>query len=270
MALIVGSEFTNPQSAWARSYNREGAVNWTITEPAARHFFDAASDSLGNHVVVAVDSATNALIIRKLSASGGELWTTVEPGLSFVQASVAIDGADRIVVAATIVGDSLWLGQYDAGGGELQQRTLTVADAPTSVGVAVATDPSDNILVAAGRATERGWVGKLDADAQEMWIEDITSFVTTQPRDIAADGDGNIFVAGAGRQDPMQTSLANNAFWTKLTPQGSEVWTYSHGMPNSSDGGSSTVFRSDGTIIACAVHTLAGTPAEWSISVLAP
>ncbi|MBU2009690.1 MAG: SBBP repeat-containing protein [Chloroflexi bacterium] len=202
--------------------------------------------SLPGQTNIGLDDA----FVRKLSPSGAELWTrqfgSSEPDWAF---GVTTDGSGNIIVAggadATLPGqtsaglEDAFLRKFSPAGAELWTRQF--GSTATDRANVVAVDGSGNIIVAGytygtlpgqtSAGLEDAFVRKFSPEGAELWTHQFGSTDSDRAFGVAADGSGNIFVAGyTWGTLPGQTHAGSwDAFVRKLSPAGAELWTHQFG-----------------------------------------
>jgi hypothetical protein len=255
-----------------------GTTGWDFATAVA---VDAADDIV---IVGSTDSALPGQVsagstdgfVQKYAPDGTLQWTRQFGGPSFDGlASVAVDAADRIVVGGSTYGLSgtplvgvidLLVRVYDPNGDEVWTRTLgATGDILELSDVAVDADGSVIVLGNARRGTlDSGIVGlneavvwKIAPDGSTTWTRRVTApppldnFSLLAPGGLALSSAGELFLTGTVTALPGQ---AQNAFLTKLDPDGDEVWSVPFGAPggprpNEFLGGASVALDAAGQVI---------------------
>lgn len=165
-----------------------------------------AFDSSGNLISVGDRNIFSSLTTRKYDSSGSLLWSANHGAVTH---AVAVDGSDNIYTAgAATLGVSIR--RYDSDG---NLDWSVSPDSATGTMFAVAVGGG---FVWCGHADGRVW--KLDAsDGSKVWVK---TFGGGEVRGLAADDDGNIYVAG---------ERANSITHQKLDADGDVVWSEDHG-----------------------------------------
>ncbi len=182
--------------------------------------------------------------VRSYDPSGSELWTRqFGGGGADVAAGVAVDDAGSVYVAGTtssaLAGDAksfdAFVRRYDAAGNEGWTRQFGTAGGDNARDVTV--DETNRLFVAGstegalpGQVSGRGFdafVASFDPDGQTLWIRQFGSTGDDFGVAVAADGTGNVFIAGsAGETLSGRTSAGGRtAFLRQYDPTGVALWT---------------------------------------------
>jgi len=260
---LAGRTAAGLDDAFVRKLSPAGTELWTTQfgSPSEDWAFAVATDGSGNIIVAgytygALPGQTNAgaddAFVRKLSPAGDALWTIQFGSRASDKASgVAVDRSGNIIVAGYTYGalpGQTQAGDWDAfvrklspAGTELWTRQFGSSAADPALGVAV--DGSGNIIVA-GHTTGAlpgqtlvgygdAFVRKFSPEGTETWTVQFGCPASAEVLGMAVDGSGNIIVAGCtDGAIPGQTQAGDwDAFVRKLSPEGTELWTYQFGSP---------------------------------------
>ena len=164
---------------------------------------------------------------------------------------VAVDGEGNIIAAGAtqgaLPGKTLG-GTWDAYAVKLSPAgkeilTLQFTDAVSLGALALAVDGTANIILAGhsggtlpgqtNAGYDDAWVRKLSPAGTEMWTHQFGSPEPDWAFGVAADGSGNVIVAGGESSAlPGQTRVGlEDAFVRKYSPSGTELWTHQFGTP---------------------------------------
>ena len=169
-------------------------------------------------------------------------------------ASTATDSTSNLYIAGSKSGGGLFstsdlmLTKYRANGNEIWTRNYGTPDDDQSS--SVTTDTAGNIYLT-GKTygsfdghTNAGeydvFVSKFDAQGKALWTQQFGTDGDNISRAITADNEGNVYLTGVFLQpEPSLDSDENpqdEAFISKLSPEGSVLWTHSFGT-SAGDGG---------------------------------
>jgi hypothetical protein len=202
--------------------------------------------------------------VAKFSPGGGHLWSKRFGDMAAQSAQgVATDAAGNVVVAGNNAGGVDFGGgqilstggtdgfavKLDAGGGA-HIWSLGYGDPNLQSTFGVAVDPVGNAVIAgrtAGGMSFGGqmaagdgmgediFVGKLDAAGKGVWVTLLASTTIKQTGGVAVDLDGNVFTTSfmTGDMDfgvaTLQSAGGQDAFVTKLDPDGKALWARAFG-----------------------------------------
>ena len=182
--------------------------------------------------------------VRKYDPSGSELWTRQFGGAGAdVAAGVAVDDAGNIYVAGTTSSAlaeepksfDAYVRRYDAGGNEGWTRQFGTAGGDNARDVTV--DETNRLLVAGstegalpGQVWGKGFdafVASFDTDGRTLWIRQFGSAGDDFGVAVAADGAGNVFVAGSAGEtlSGRPSAGGRTAFLRQYDPAGVVLWT---------------------------------------------
>ena len=245
--IVVGEVFdvVEGSNIWVRSYNGNGAENWTQTYHGVTsdNAYDVAvADNDDIFVVGSSFTLTDNrdTWLRRYAPDGTPGFIETANGsanASDEAFGVAIDPAGDVLVAGYITttasGRDIWVRKYTAAGATVWTRTATSADSNSDEGRDVATDADGNVIVVgyiAGGASGRDiWVRKYDSDGNEQWTEtyDGPAGVNDEADAVETDSAGNIIVAGF-----HNVGANGRDIWIrKYDPDGNEVWTQTYNAP---------------------------------------
>ena len=171
-------------------------------------------------------------------------------------ASTATDSVSNLYIAGNKSAGGLFstsdltLTKYRADGNEIWTQTFGTPS--NDYASAIATDDSGNIYLTGRTYGEFDglvntgeydvFVSKFDAQGNKLWTQQFGTPGDDISRAIATDSDGNTFLTGVIVQsDPKQDGDENpgdDAFISKLSPEGTVLWTHPFGTP-AGDGGHS-------------------------------
>lgn len=195
-----------------------------------------ATDAGGNVVIAGVtggalaapNKGSSDAWVAKYDASGKRKWikqfgTAADDAV----AGVVVDGSGHVVLVGTTKGhlggstrDRSWLAKYDDGGKRLWQRQVEIRDA---AGVAI--DPAGDLVIAGTVPGSLGrdlMIAKFDGAGQPKWERTLDISDYDNVTSIAADGMGNILIAGYAGYDQRETL---DAWVVKTDSEGDLLWT---------------------------------------------
>ena len=184
--------------------------------------------------------------LRRYNADGDEIWTLqFESSESDSASDVAVDAEGNVYVAGFTDGaqpsqdgagdGDAFVSKYGPDGSEVWTRQFSHENSYDSA-ESVALDGAGNVFVAGHTeplsdgmmdASERsGFLRKVDSDGTEQWGLVFGDLFNTVPG-VAADGDGNVYVAGA----TATGKVIGDAVVRKYDTSGEELWTQQFGTP---------------------------------------
>ena len=292
---LPGQTLRGSWDAYVRKLTPAGAELWThqFTNTVSVGVLALAVDGTGNiilvgHVLGALLGQTSAGLddayVRKLTPAGAELWTHQfgSPAGDWAFA-VATDGSGNIIVAGAADGilpgrttagaEDAYMRKYSPAGEELWTHQFGSPAWDRANGVVV--DKEGNIIVAG--ATQGALPGQTNAGGQdafvakfspvgaELWTRQFGSPDSDGATGVAADGTGNIIVAGHTLGIlPGQTRAGyDNAYVRKFSPAGAELWTREFGSPASTEAAGVAV-DATGNVFA-AGHLTGALPGQTSV-----
>ncbi|HEX5515435.1 MAG TPA: SBBP repeat-containing protein [Gammaproteobacteria bacterium] len=257
MALLLGGcggDDWGDGGAWTKQLGAAGALTESrgVATDASGNVYVAGQTTggldgnvqTGIHelVLVKYDAAGTKLYTRQLGAAGASIWVS----------SVAIDVHGNVYVAGTTNGSldgnvktgayDLVLVKYDAAGTKLYTRQLGAADAGTWVS-SVAIDAHGNVYVAG--QTNGGLDGNVKAGTYDLFLVKYNAAgtklytrqlgaagVLTEPRGVATDASGNVYVAGQtdGGLDGNPRMGFQDLFLVKYAADGNRLYTRQLGV----------------------------------------
>ena len=259
---LPGQSSSEGGDVFVRKYDGSGDIIWTrqfgsSTEDVAQ---GVAVDDSGNVYVVGWTSGTLPgqtssggidAFVRKYDGSGDEIWTR-QFGTStsdLASGGVAVDGSGNVYVAGYTLGTlpgqtssgdfDVFVRKYDGSGGNIWTRQFGSSSYEYAYGVAV--DGSGNVYVAGttsgalpGQTHSGGFdvfVRKYDGSGENIWTKQFGASDWDFAYGVAADGPGNVYVAGAIYDAlPGQThSGGYDAFVRKYDGSGGNIWTRQFG-----------------------------------------
>jgi hypothetical protein len=243
----------------------DGSKVWTreFGGPLGEMGRGVATDQEGN--VIAVGGTFNALddnvkaggedaFVTKLDTAGTRLWTRQYGSAMLDQANaVATDPTGNIFVAGVTygaIGDTPSSGDGDAFVVKLDAKGTTLwirqFGSPAWDGVlALACDPTGNVTVVGytdggfgghkSAGAEDIFVAKLDVNGETLWTRQFGTAGDDNPNAAATDSSGNLYLVGntQGGLDGNARFGADDAFVTKLGPNGDTLWTRQWGCAES-------------------------------------
>ena len=248
--------------AFARQYGPTGAAQWSRQFGTSDNDYGlgVSGDANGNVYVVGETTGTlpgltsagvHDVFLRRLgSATGVELWS-VQFGTSGndTGAGVAVDGNGDVYIVGytpgTLPGQAnagnydAFVRKYDASGTELWTRQFGTSG--TDYGNGVAVDGSGNVYVAgetpgtlpaqSSAGSYDAFVRKYSSSGAELWTRQFGTSGSDGCHGVAADGNGNVYVAGAvaGALSGQTSAGGADAFVRKYDSSGTEVWTKQFG-----------------------------------------
>ncbi|MBK8983681.1 MAG: SBBP repeat-containing protein [Ignavibacteria bacterium] len=222
-------------------YNSEGDLLWK------KHFNGASSgndfaddmalDESGNIYVSGstFEAATiNDYLIIKYSSAGDELWHKTYNGTANGNdnmTSIAADVSGNAVITGTSVGAGSGLDivtiKYSPSGDVIWERWFTTSTVNIEEGKAITSDNLGNIFVtgtSTGFSTSYDYMTIMYSTAGDLiWSKNYNgpgSNNFDEPRSIAADNNGNVYVAGLSQG----TGTMDDIVIVKYNYSGNEVW----------------------------------------------
>ncbi|MBK9332671.1 MAG: SBBP repeat-containing protein [Ignavibacteria bacterium] len=222
-------------------YNTEGDILWK------KHFNGASSgndfaddiaiDNSGNIYVCGstFEAATiNDYLIIKYSSAGDELWHKTYNGTANGNdnmTSIAADVSGNAVITGTSVGAGSGLDivtiKYSPSGDLIWERRFTTSTVNIEEGKAVTSDNLGNIFVtgtSTGFSSSYDYMTIMYSPAGDLiWSKNYNgpgSNNFDEPRSIAADNNGNVYVAGLSQG----TGTMDDIVIIKYNYSGNEVW----------------------------------------------
>jgi len=222
-------------------YNTEGDILWK------KHFNGAASgndfaddmaiDNSGNIYVCGstFEAATiNDYLIIKYSSAGDELWHKTYNGTANGNdnmTSIAADVSGNAVITGTSVGAGSGLDivtiKYLPSGDVIWERRFTTSTVNIEEGKAITSDNLGNIFVtgtSTGFSSSYDYMTIMYSPAGDLiWSKNYNgpgSNNFDEPRSIAADNNGNVYVAGLSQG----TGTMDDIVIVKYNYSGNEVW----------------------------------------------
>lgn len=263
---LPGQKSAGYTDAFIRKYDPNGKEVWTrqFGTDGTDYAYSVALDTNGNIYVAGYADETlpsqnsrseGNVFLRKYNANGKEVWTRQFAGSNFYDMnSVALDPKGNIYVAGstydTLPGQEspgahdAFIRKYDPNGKELWTRQFGSTDSDGAN--SVATDSKGNVYVSGvadgvlpdqeSMGSADAFVKKYDPNGKELWTRQFGTRDVDSAESVAADAQGNIYVAGRvrGRQAlPGQKSFGKlDAFVRKYDANGNELWTDQFGAGN--------------------------------------
>lgn len=139
-------------------------------------------------------------VVAKYSAGGALLWFKIYAGDGEDELrDLAVDWAGNAYITgrSTVQGgmQKMRTIKYDPEGNEVWQKLYAYSEDTWTWGDTIAVDPSGNVFVAADSLAGCHTV-KYDSAGNELWARTYGGSELTKPRCMAADGAGNVVVAG--------------------------------------------------------------------------
>lgn len=210
-------EAHHSSNPWVAKYSPDGIELWRKQLEAGGLFllFSSIVDCRGD--IYLAGSTDNKSWLAKCSADGAEIWQRqlTLPG-SRLDAAVALatDGAENIYVACSFEEDTLfgaggarkrWLAKLSPEGTELWNQQFG-SSVNNDIFPRITTDSTGNLYLAGtiydeqttGTFKERAWITKYSPDGVQQWSYNFGSedFRPFRIQEIAADGGGNLYLAG--------------------------------------------------------------------------
>ncbi len=242
--------------AFLRKYDATGNEVWTrqFGTSSTDLAYGVVADGLGNVYVAGYTTGTLPgqtsagdpdAFVRKYDATGNQLWTRQfgSPG-GDEALGVAVDGLGNVYVAGhtggTLPGQTsaggldAFVRKYDATGNQLW--TSQFGRSGNDIARGVVADGLGNVYVAGvaygtlpGQTSAGGgdsFVRKYDATGNILWTRQFGNSTGDVAYSVAADGLGNVYVAGHTQGTlPGQTSAgSSDAFVRKYDATGNELW----------------------------------------------
>lgn len=236
--------------AWVAKYNSDGTILWKkqFGTSQAEQATDIVVDGSGNSYLTGftngnlADGSSNAggrdAWVAKYDPDGDRVWIEQLGSLKDDEAqSVAIDSAGNVYITGftegNLAGDrpgakDVWLAKYDKDGNLVWTKQFGSTDNDLAYGITV--DNANNLYLTGftngnldGREAGKydSWVAKYDTDGNNLWLETLGSDTQSYSRNIAVDGNGNVYITGI-EEEGDNTSF--DAFLAKYSPEGSLVW----------------------------------------------
>jgi hypothetical protein len=230
---------------WVRQFGTPGldeAKSVAVDPTGASYVVGETFGTLpGQHSAGGLDA-----FVRKYDPSGTEVWTRQFGGAGAdVASAVAVDQAGSVFVSGTTSSSlaegvqpksfDAFVRRYDAAGNEGWTRQLGTEGGDNARDVTV--DQANHLLVAGstegtlpGQVSGKGFdafVASFDTDGRTLWIRQFGSTGDDFGVAVAADREGNVFVAGtagealSGRPSPG----GRTAFLTQFDQTGVALWT---------------------------------------------
>lgn len=239
-------------------WDSTGKVQWTARYEGSGSSSDApqylAVDAKGNCFVAATsDSAYGiGLVILKLSRDGTVLWSRrfdTPYGYNWPQ-SISTDAEGNFYMLATSeevssASDFLTI-KYDADGNNCWSARYRAQGSGQNYPSALAIDGHGNVIVT---GSAYGWeesfitTVKYNRDGAQMWVAriPISSSFNDEPRAIALDAAGNIYITGG---------IGGECFTVRYSGDGVEEWSSRYKTaPNSSSWGSAIALDGQGNVV---------------------
>ena len=206
---------------WVGKYDAGGVEQWTEQVAGPDGLDDRAEG-------VAIDADDNIIVggfisnegfnrdiwLRRYLPAGTEDWTTIYDSVlsgseSGFAVQVAPDGSIGVAGTTPVVAnnDDIWLGRFDSDGELLWMKDFGGPAVKSDAGLGLAVDGESNFIVVGYKAISDTdtdiWIRKWDMGGNVVWTQNIIGMGLDrdQANAAAADGDGNIFVAGEIRNE---------------------------------------------------------------------
>lgn len=242
--------------AYVSKYNAAGTRAWSrqFGTPDSDRSNSAAADGLGNVYISGYTTGAGGVnagdvdaFLRKYNSAGTLLWSRL---LGTPQddegAGLAVDGLGNVFVTGVTTGSlgaphsggdgtvNAFVSKYDSAGGLLWSRQSAL---PWGNGVSV--DELGNVYMAGTcfsipndplSGTEDAYVNKYDTAGNLLWTRELDSLGDDSASAIAADGLGNIYIAGGttGGFGGVNAGF-NDAYVAKYSNAGTLLWTRQFG-----------------------------------------
>jgi len=210
----------NDRDIWVRKYNSNGQEVWARTHNGPGSDDDEgygiAVDGSGNVYVAGCEWGVGEedIWVRKYTSGGDEVWTRTYNGTASQNDQgydIAVDGSGNVYVIGyeIVAGESrnIWIRKYNSEGDEVWTTTHNGIFDGWDEGYGIAVDGSGNVYVTGchqvSGASLEIWVRKYDSDGKEVWTRSHNGDGERSGFDIAVDGSGNVYVAGAD-WDPVK------------------------------------------------------------------
>jgi hypothetical protein len=225
------------ESAWIRQWG----------SPGHEGSIGVSTDRLGNVFVSGFmnqpeDAPKYEAFLRKYDSSGNLNWTKITSSqFGHFGAEVSADGLGNAYLVGTAYADrrggDAFLHKYDSLGNLSWDRTIQASS--TEYGSSVSSDQLGNVFIAGytsgslhglNAGGNDGFVTKFDSAGNLHWTRQFGSTAADSVSAAAADGYGNVFVAGSTWGAVGDTNLGQlDAFIGKYDAEGNLLWLKNYG-----------------------------------------
>jgi Ca2+-binding RTX toxin-like protein len=214
-------------------YDTSGNQLWvTQLETPDNIYYDQLKvDSAGNFYLTGINRASTSPVVAKYDSTGTELWVKDwRSGAATQQLGFAVDSAGNVYLTGCAAesnvplgppeDNSVWLTKWDSSGTELWSSHLGVVGDHRSHSLTV--DSAGNVYISgetegslAGRnaGSYDAWVAKYNSSGNQLWAQQLGSAGDDRSSGVAADGAGNVWIAGSTSGDLGGSNVGGTAFW---------------------------------------------------------
>ena len=194
---------------------------------------------------------SNDVWVSKYDQDGNQVWLQqFGSSSSDYSLGIATDAEGNLYLTGSttgnlegtnVGGDDVWLAKYDKDGNQVWLQQFGSSNSDFSLGIAI--DAEGDIYLTGGtlgnlEGTNVGgvdvWLAKYNKDGDQVWLQQFGSSSHDYSRGIAADAQGNIYLAGDTVGNLAGTNVGSDDVWlAKYDKNGNQVWLQQFGSSSS-------------------------------------